>query len=105
MSVLFSEYQLRGLELPNRVVVSPMTQFSCNGGVPDDWHLVHLGRFAFCGAGLGFVEQAAAQEHGRVTHGCLDLWGGHQLEPLAGLARFVKQNGNAVGLQLDHAGR
>ena len=105
MSVLFSEYQLRGLELPNRVVVSPMTQFSCNGGVPDDWHLVHLGRFAFGGAGLVFVEQAAVQEHGRVTHGCLGLWGDHQLEPLARLARFVKQYGNAVGLQLGHAGR
>ena len=80
---LFSPYQIRKLHLKNRIVVSPMTQFSCVDGVPGDWHLVHLGRFALGGAGLFFGEQAAVQEVGRVTYGCLGLWNPQQIAPLA----------------------
>src|SRR5690606_34036093 len=65
---MFSPYRIRDLELPNRIVVSPMGQFSCKDGMASDWHLVHLGRYALGGAGLVFVEQAAVQEVGLVTH-------------------------------------
>jgi len=102
---LFSPYQIRELHLKNRIVVSPMTQFSCVDGVPGDWHLVHLGRFALGGAGLVFVEQAAVQEIGRVTYGCLGLWNSQQIAPLARLAQFIQENGAAAALQLGHAGR
>ncbi len=104
-SRLFSPVRLRALELRNRVAVSPMCQYSSTDGLANDWHLVHLGRFALGGAGLVIVEQTAVDPVGRVTQACLGLWSDRQIAPLARVAAFLKSNGAAAGLQLGHAGR
>ena len=71
---LLSPLKIRGVELPNRIVVPPMCQYSAHEGYVDDWHLVNLGRFAIGGAGLIITEATAVQKNGRITHGCLGLW-------------------------------
>lgn len=96
---------LRGLTLPNRIVIAPMCTYSATEGVAHDFHLVHLGRFALGGAGLVIVEATAVQPQGRITHGDLGLWHDGQVEPLARIAAFLKQHGTAAGIQLAHAGR
>ena len=103
--LLFSSLQLRDLRLRNRVVVSPMCQYSAADGLANEWHLVHLGRFALGGAGLVIVEQTAVLPAGRITHGDLGLWQDQQIKPLARIARFLKEQGAAAGIQLGHAGR
>jgi 2,4-dienoyl-CoA reductase-like NADH-dependent reductase (Old Yellow Enzyme family) len=106
MPGLFSEFTLKDVRLRNRVAVSPMTQYSCGpDGAATDWHLVHLGARAIGGAGLVVVEQAAVSPEGRMTAGCLGLWNDDQIEPLARIARFIKQAGAAPGIQLGHSGR
>ena len=102
---LFEPFTLRGVTFPNRVVVSPMSQYIARDGVANDWHLVHLGRFALGGAGLVFCEATAVEERGRRTHGDLGLWNDEQVEPLARVARFVTEQGSVPGVQLAHAGR
>jgi len=104
-SLLFSPLHLRGLELKNRVVISPMCQYSAVDGVATDWHLVHLGQFATGGAGLIFTEATAVEERGRITHGDLGLWRDDQGVALRRIAAFIKQNGAVPGIQLAHAGR
>ena len=71
---LLSPLALRGVELPNRIVVSPMCQYSAIEGSATDWHLMHLGQFAVSGAGLVIVEATHVEERGRITHGCLGLY-------------------------------
>jgi 2,4-dienoyl-CoA reductase-like NADH-dependent reductase (Old Yellow Enzyme family) len=105
MSLLFSPLTLRGLTLKNRVVISPMCQYSAIDGRPADWHLVHLGRFALGGAGLVIAEATAVAAEGRITHGDTGLWRDDQIEPFARIAAFLKANGAAAGVQLGHAGR
>lgn len=105
MSALFSPLTLRGLTLKNRVVISPMCQYSAVDGCANDWHLVHLGRFALGGAALVIVEATAVSAEGRITHGDTGLWRDDQIEPLARIAAFLKTNGAAAGVQLAHAGR
>jgi 2,4-dienoyl-CoA reductase-like NADH-dependent reductase (Old Yellow Enzyme family) len=105
MSLLFSPLTLRGLTLKNRVVISPMCQYSAIDGRPTDWHLVHLGRFALGGAGLVIAEATAVAAEGRITHGDTGLWRDDQIEPFARIAAFLKANGAAAGVQLGHAGR
>jgi 2,4-dienoyl-CoA reductase-like NADH-dependent reductase (Old Yellow Enzyme family) len=104
-SPLFSPLALRALTLKNRVVVSPMCQYSAVDGRTTDWHLVHLGRFALGGAGLVMTEATAVMEDGRITHGDTGLWSDAQIDGLARITRFVKDNGAAAGIQLGHAGR
>ncbi|MBW3647947.1 MAG: NADH:flavin oxidoreductase/NADH oxidase, partial [Actinobacteria bacterium] len=89
----------------NRVVVSPMSQYRAQEGVANDWHLVHLGRFAIGGAGLVLCEAAAVQRHGRRTHGDLGIWSDAQIDGLARVARFLEAEGAVAGIQLAHAGR
>jgi NADPH2 dehydrogenase len=72
-SALFSPIQLADLTLANRIVVSPMCQYSANDGVANDWHLTHLGMLANSGASLLVVEATHVERHGRITHGCLGL--------------------------------
>jgi len=96
---------LRGLTLANRSVIAPMCMYSATDGLANDFHLVHLGRFALGGAGLVIVEATAVQPQGRITHGDLGLWHEGQVEPLARIAAFLKQQGSAAGIQLAHAGR
>lgn len=102
---LFSPFTLRGLALKNRVVVSPMCQYSAVEGIADDWHLAHLNQFAMGGAGLVIVEATGVEKRGRITHGCLGLWSDAHAQALAPLVAQVKARGAAVGLQLAHAGR
>ncbi|MCU0869312.1 MAG: NADH:flavin oxidoreductase/NADH oxidase [Burkholderiales bacterium] len=104
-SALFSALTLRGLVLRNRVVLSPMCQYSAVEGLANDWHLAHLGKFATGGMGLVFTEATAVERDGRITHGDLGLWSDAHIEPLARAVRFVKANGAAAGIQIAHAGR
>jgi 2,4-dienoyl-CoA reductase-like NADH-dependent reductase (Old Yellow Enzyme family) len=102
---LLSPITLRGLTLKNRVVVSPMCQYSAIDGVVTDWHLVHLGRFALGGAALVFVEATGVEARGRISHGDVGLWNDDQARALSRIADFLKGNGAAAGIQLAHAGR
>ncbi len=103
--LLLTPLTLRGVTLPNRVVVSPMSQYLSHGGYASDYHLVHLGRFALGGAGLVFTEATAVEERGRRTPGDLGLWEDGQGAQLARIATFVKDQGSVPGIQLAHAGR
>ena len=105
MSHLFSPLTLRGLTLKNRVVVAPMCQYSARHGFANDWHLVHLGRFALGGFGLVIVEATAVTPEGRITYADVGLWEDAQIAPLKRIADFLKANGSAAGIQLAHAGR
>lgn len=101
---LLSPLAIRELNLKNRIVVSPMCMYSAQNGLADDFHLVHLGRFALGGAGLVFVEATAVTERGRITHGCLGLWNDEQAAQLERITSFIHRAGSAVGIQLSHAG-
>lgn len=102
---LFSPLTIRGTTFPNRLVISPMSQYRCRDGVANDWHLVHLGRFAMGGAGCVCAEATAVERQGLRTHGDLGLWSDAQIEPLARVARFLEAEGAVPAIQLGHAGR
>ena len=103
---LFQPIALRGLELDNRIVVAPMTQFSADDGVASDWHLMHLGRFAVGGAGLVLAESTYVTPEGRNTKACLSIYNHAQERGVKRIADFFKQYGQAkFGVQLNHAGR
>lgn len=102
---LFAPIQIRNVKLANRIVVSPMCQYSCEDGLANDWHVVHLGSRAVGGAGLIFCEATAVEARGRISPWDLGIWKDEHIEPLARLVRFLKQNGSATGIQLAHAGR
>ena len=103
--LLTSPFALRGLALRNRMVISPMCQYSAIEGRAEDWHMVQYGRFAVGGAGLIFVEATAVTRDGRGTPGDLGLWDDAQVAPLARIVDFVHSQGAAIGIQLVHAGR
>src|SRR5437764_8962262 len=103
--LLFRPLTLRGVTLRNRVVMSPMCQYSSLEGLATDWHLVHLGSRAAGGVGLVFTEANAVSAAGRITPFDLGVWEDRHVEPLARVVRFVKERGAAVGTQLAHAGR
>ncbi|WP_374624420.1 NADH:flavin oxidoreductase/NADH oxidase [Devosia sp.] len=105
MSQLFSPYTLRGLTLRNRTVVAPMCQYSAQHGVANDWHLVHLGRFALGGFGLVIFEATGVTPEGRISYGDLGLWDDEQIRPLSRIVDFLHREGAAAGIQLAHAGR
>ncbi|MDN5913811.1 MAG: bifunctional salicylyl-CoA 5-hydroxylase/oxidoreductase [Pseudonocardia sp.] len=103
---MFHPYRLRGLELANRIVVSPMAQYSATDGVPDDWHLVHLGGRAQGGAGLVMTEMICTSPQGRITPGCPGLYTDEQRDAWARIVRFVHERTSAkIGAQLGHSGR
>lgn len=104
-SLLYSPFQLKGLTLPNRIVVSPMCQYSCKDGMANDWHLVHLGSRAVGGAGLVFTEAAAVSPEGRISPDDLGIWKDEQIEPLRRVTTFIREQGAKSGIQLAHAGR
>src|ERR1700687_4388804 len=105
-SALFSPIKLADLTLPNRIVVSPMCQYSANDGVANDWHLTHLGMLANSGAGLLVVEATHVERHGRITHGCLGLYSDACEDALAHIVAHCRRTGTAnLGIQLAHAGR
>ena len=105
MSLLFEPLTLRSLTLKNRIVVSPMCQYSSRMGLADDWHLVHLGRFALGGFGLIMAEASAVTAEGRITYGDLGIWTDAHIAPLRRITDFLHANGAAAGIQLAHAGR
>jgi 2,4-dienoyl-CoA reductase-like NADH-dependent reductase (Old Yellow Enzyme family) len=102
---LFSPLTLRSLTLPNRIVVSPMCQYSSIDGLANDWHLVHLGSRAIGGAGLLFTEAAAVTPEGRITPQDLGIWSDAHIAPLARITAFLHEHGSCAGIQLAHAGR
>jgi len=102
---LFTPWHSRGVTARNRVVISPMQQYSAQDGLANDWHLMHLGRFALGGAGTVFVGATAVQACGRNTHGDLGLWHDGQVQPLARIARNLKALGAVPAIQLGHTGR
>ena len=106
MSNLFSPIRLGPVELPNRIVVSPMCQYSADDGSATDWHMAHLGMLANCGAGLVIVEATHVERHGRITHGCMGLYTDHNESSLRRVIEHCRRAGTAKwGIQIAHAGR
>lgn len=102
---LFSPFALGALALPNRIVVSPMCQYSSPDGFATDWHLVHLGSRAVGGAGLVMVEATAVSPEGRITPSDLGLWKDEHIAKLKQISDFAHSQGAYIGIQLAHAGR
>ena len=102
---LLAPLTLRGVTLRNRIVVSPMCQYCAVDGMPDDWHLVHLGSRAVGGAGLVFTEATAVMPEGRITPGDTGIWNAEQANFFGRIAKFIHRLGAVAGIQLAHAGR
>ena len=102
---LFRPVTFRSVTARNRIMVSPMCQYSAVDGVPGDWHFQNLASRAVGGAGIVFVEMTNVEPRGRITAGCMGLWNDEQRDALARIARFVKAQGAVAGIQLAHAGR
>ena len=105
MSELFTPITLRRTTVRNRVWVAPMCQYSAVDGVPNDWHLVHLGSFARGGAGLVLTEATAVVPEGRISPEDTGLWNDEQQRAWARIVDFVHGQGATAGIQLAHAGR
>jgi 2,4-dienoyl-CoA reductase-like NADH-dependent reductase (Old Yellow Enzyme family) len=105
MSQLFSPLQLRALTLRNRILVSPMCQYSSEDGMPNDWHFVHLGSRAVGGASLVCVEAAAVAPEGRITPWDAGIWSAAHAQAWARCAAFIRAQGAVPAIQLAHAGR
>jgi 2,4-dienoyl-CoA reductase-like NADH-dependent reductase (Old Yellow Enzyme family) len=105
-SALFSPITMRGLTLPNRIVVSPMCQYNSENGSANDWHLMHLGSFSLGAAGLVMTEMTNVNPVGRITHKCAGLWSDANEAALERVHDFCRTYGVAkLGVQLAHAGR
>ena len=104
-SNLFQSIIIRSITFNNRIVVSPMCQYSAEDGFANDWHLVHLGSRAVGGAGLVFTEATAVSPEGRISPGDIGLWKDEQITMLQRIAGFIAQQGSVPGIQLAHAGR
>ena len=103
---MFQPFRLGGLELANRVIVSPMDMYSARDGVPGDFHLVHLGSKALGGAGLVMTEMVCVSPSGRITPGCTGIYTAEQEESWRRITSFVHdQSGAKIGIQLGHSGR
>lgn len=105
MAKLFEPLTLRKTTFKNRIVVSPMCQYSATEGVPNNWHLVHLGSRAVGGAGLVIAEATGVSPEGRISPGCTGLWNETQLEAWKPIVAFIQEQGSLAGIQLAHAGR
>ncbi|XP_055344204.1 NADPH dehydrogenase-like [Paramacrobiotus metropolitanus] len=97
--------KIRDITLKNRIVVSPMCQYSANDGFPNDWHLVHLGSRAIGGAGLLFFEATAVCPEGRISPEDLGIWKDEHIEPLVRIVKFIREQNCVAGIQIAHAGR
>jgi 2,4-dienoyl-CoA reductase-like NADH-dependent reductase (Old Yellow Enzyme family) len=105
-ATLFTPITLGGVTLPNRIVVSPMCQYSADDGSMNDWHFVHLGHLAYSGAGLLMVEATHVTREGRITHGCTGIYSDHNEASMARvLAHCRTVSKNPIGIQIGHAGR
>ena len=103
--MLFTPLSLRSVTLRNRIMVSPMCQYSCDDGLATDWHFVHLGSRAVGGAALVMAEASAVQARGRISARDLGIWDDAQVPGLRRITAFVAARGAAPGIQLAHAGR
>ena len=102
---LFRPITLRSVTARNRIMVSPMCQYSSTDGAPSDWHFQHLAARAVGGAGIVCAEMTNVEPRGRITPGCAGLWNDEQRDGYARIVRFVKAHGAVAGIQLGHAGR
>ena len=101
----FTPLRLRGTEIPNRVMVSPMCQYSAEDGFATEWHRVHLGSRAVGGAGVVMAEATAVSPTGRISPGDLGIWSADRADALSNTVEFVREQGAVPGIQLAHAGR
>ena len=104
MSMLFSPLTLRSVTIPNRIAVSPMCQYSAVDGVPNDWHLVHLGSRAVGGAGMVIAEATAVEPRGRISPACTGIWSAEQVAAWKPITAFIAEHGSVPAIQLAHAG-
>ena len=105
MIKLFEPLQIKSVTLKNRIVISPMCEYSAEDGFANDWHLVHLGSRAIGGAGLIITEAASVSPEGRITKFDLGIWKDEHIAPLKRITDFIHQHGSVAGIQLAHAGR
>ncbi|MFS0793271.1 NADH:flavin oxidoreductase/NADH oxidase [Microbacterium sp. 1P10AE] len=105
MSTLFTPLTIRGIEMRNRLWVSPMCQYSAVDGLPNDWHHVHLAQFAAGGAGLVIAEATAVSPEGRISPDDVGLWNDAQAEAWTPIVAAIRARGAVPGVQLGHAGR
>src|SRR5438128_11199004 len=105
MPHLFEPLQLRGLTLRNRIVVSPMCQYSSHEGFANDWHFIHLASRAVGGAALVFTEASAVTPEGRISPQDLGIWKDDHITGLERIVKFIDARGAVAGMQLAHAGR
>ena len=103
--LLFEPLKIRGLNLPNRIVLSPLCMYSANSGVASDWQFAHLSTFARGGVGLVFAEATAVEPRGRITPRCLGIWTDEQANALKPVTSFISSMGSVPGIQIAHAGR
>lgn len=104
-SKLFSPLQIKNITLKNRIVMSPMCQYSATDGIPSDWHLVHYGSRAIGGCAAIIVEATAVVPEGRITYKDLGIWNDDQTEAFKKIVTFIEKQGTVAGIQLAHAGR
>ncbi len=105
MADLFDPLKIRSVTLPNRIVVSPMCQYSSVDGFANEWHFVHLGCRAVGGAAAVFTEAAAVTPEGRITPQDLGIWTDDHIAMLERIARFIAEQGSIPAIQIAHAGR
>jgi 2,4-dienoyl-CoA reductase-like NADH-dependent reductase (Old Yellow Enzyme family) len=102
---IFRPITFRSMTARNRIMVSPMCQYSASDGAPNEWHFQHLAARAVGGAGFVFAEMSNVEPRGRITHYCAGLWNDEQRDAYARIVRFVKGQGAVAGIQLGHSGR
>src|ERR1700753_4270201 len=105
MATLFSPLKIKNVELKNRIIVSPMCQYSSEDGFANDWHLVHLGSRAVGGAAMVIAEATAVSADGRISPGDLGIWKDEHIDFLKRITQFIEMQGSIPAIQLAHAGR
>eukprot|EP01111_Echinosteliopsis_oligospora_P012175 TRINITY_DN4146_c0_g1_i1.p1 TRINITY_DN4146_c0_g1~~TRINITY_DN4146_c0_g1_i1.p1 ORF type:complete len:395 (-),score=96.94 TRINITY_DN4146_c0_g1_i1:8-1192(-) len=105
LPLLFTPLKIKSVELKNRIVVSPMCQYSSDDGFMNDWHMVALGTYAKGGAGLTFFEASAVSPEGRISPYDAGIWKDEHIEPMRKIVSFIHAHQGAAGLQIGHAGR
>jgi 2,4-dienoyl-CoA reductase-like NADH-dependent reductase (Old Yellow Enzyme family) len=105
MPHLFSPIKIKNIEFKNRLVVSPMCEYSSEDGFANNWHLVHLGSRAVGGAALIITEATAVSPEGRISYGDLGIYKDEHIEKLKEITDFIQEHGSVAGIQLAHAGR
>jgi 2,4-dienoyl-CoA reductase-like NADH-dependent reductase (Old Yellow Enzyme family) len=105
MSLLFSKFRLKKIEFKNRIFQSPMCQYSSKNGLPNNWHLVHLGSRAVGGVALIMVEATAVSPAGRISYGDTGIWSDRHAEEFKRITAFIEEQNAVAGIQIAHAGR